>query len=203
MARSTTSTAPASLATGERVERAALQLFFEKGFAGTGIRDIAASAGLGLASMFHYFPNKLAILESLLTDIVDDLQQKMDATLDGVSDPVEQLSRAVQLLVYQHCENRVESFVAQSELRSLEGEKKDEIRAKRATIQRRFIQIVEAGVAEGAFTTVSPKRAALAIVTMCTSVATWYEPAGELKPHDVAEEYVQFALDLLNTHTST
>ena len=186
-----------AIPTAERVEQAALQLFFDKGFAGTTIREIASSAGLGLATMFHYFPNKLAILESLLTDIVDDLQSVLTKALANSSEPVDQLSRAVEVLVYEHCEKRIQSFVAQSELRSLEGTTREEIRRKRAVIQRRFINIVEDGVASGAFTTPAPRRAALAILTMCTSVATWYEPSRELTARDVAGEYVRFALDLL------
>ena len=38
---------------GTRIEQAALQLFAAKGFAGTGIRDIADRAGLSTAALYQ------------------------------------------------------------------------------------------------------------------------------------------------------
>ncbi len=45
-------------ATKERIERAALRLFADKGFAETSIRDIAREAGISLGAMYNHYASK-------------------------------------------------------------------------------------------------------------------------------------------------
>lgn len=53
--------------------------------------------------------------------------------------------------------------------------------------------LVEQGVQAGRFATSFPHEASRAVVTMCTGVARWYRPDGELSPHDLAERYIALA----------
>ena len=39
--------------------------------------------------------------------------------------------------------------------------------------------------------------AARAVVTMCTALATWWQPEGQLTPEQVAAEYVDYALGIM------
>jgi AcrR family transcriptional regulator len=59
--------------------RAAAQLFAVQGYAATGIAQLAAASGGSKARLYHYFPTKQALLQSLLADhlqrLADALQQ--------------------------------------------------------------------------------------------------------------------------------
>src|SRR5688500_7831144 len=46
----------------DAILRAAARLFRERGFAETGMRDIADAAGLSAANLYHYFDGKHALL---------------------------------------------------------------------------------------------------------------------------------------------
>src|SRR4051794_22062211 len=138
--------------TADTIERAALQVFYAKGYHGASIRTIAGAAGIGIATLFHHYPTKAAILERILLRAVDAMQADMDEAIDGAGDPVDQLSRAVHALVVAHCERQSESFVAQSELRSLEDPAATEIRRRRRRVQAVFDDAVEAGRETGEFT---------------------------------------------------
>ena len=62
--------------TREEILRVALQLFTEKGFEGTSTRDISAALGITKSSLYYHFPNKEAIVASLMAQRryeVDDL----------------------------------------------------------------------------------------------------------------------------------
>jgi TetR/AcrR family transcriptional regulator len=52
--------------TAERILDAAEELFSERGFAGTAVRDIAARCGLNPASLYNHFPGKQDIYEAVL-----------------------------------------------------------------------------------------------------------------------------------------
>lgn len=53
----------------EQICQAALELFLEKGFAATTIRDICARSGVNQASIYDYIANKNDILRRLLNDL--------------------------------------------------------------------------------------------------------------------------------------
>jgi AcrR family transcriptional regulator len=53
---------------------AALELFAEGGFHGTGLRDIAGAAGVREAAIYHYFAGKEALFEALITEPPEDAE---------------------------------------------------------------------------------------------------------------------------------
>jgi AcrR family transcriptional regulator len=185
--------------TASRVSASALRLFREKGYAGASIREIAAGADVALATMFHYFSNKAAILEHIMHRIVDELRAELDEAVDPTASAAEQLDAFVRVLVVAHCQRSDDSFVALSELRNLTADASVEVRAKRLEIQHMLERIVEAGVDEGTFNARSPHTAALAVLTMCTSVATWFRPGGPMTPEKLAETYALYARAIVTT----
>src|SRR5262245_43230067 len=60
------SAAGAAPQTRERILDVAEALFAERGFAGTSVRDIAASAGLTAASLYNHFDGKEALYDAVL-----------------------------------------------------------------------------------------------------------------------------------------
>ena len=44
-----------------------------------------------------------------------------------------------------------------------------------------------------------PHAAARAVVTMCTALPSWWRPDGPLTPEQVAEQYVDVALDMMRS----
>lgn len=194
--------APVVAETSTRIEQSALALFRTRGFAGASIREISKGANIALATMFHHFENKSAILEGLLHRIVDTQREELDEALEGLEDPTERLRAYVTVIVVSHCLRSDESFVAERELRSLDEEAQVPIREKRRQIQHILREIVEDGCKSGAYQVPHPATAAIAILTMCTSVASWYRDGRGLAPDDLAEEYADYALAIVHPRTA-
>ena len=55
-------------ATRRRILQIALTLMAQRGVDGTSMRDLASAAGLNVASLYHYFPSKRDLLESVLVE---------------------------------------------------------------------------------------------------------------------------------------
>jgi AcrR family transcriptional regulator len=165
-----------------------------KGYHGASIRAIASAAGIGVATLFHHYPTKAAILERTLHRAVDAMQADLDEAVDGIVDPVERLTQAVLALVIAHCERQSQSFVAQSELRSLEDPVADQIRRKRRKVQAVFDTAIADGLASGQFECDHPREVGRAIVSMGTQVAVWYHAGHGMTPREVGDIYVEMAL---------
>lgn len=76
----------------EQICEAALELFLEKGFASTTIRDICARSGVNQASIYDYIANKNDILRRLLNQLwfskdvksLPDLMRDQDRSLEDI-----------------------------------------------------------------------------------------------------------------------
>ncbi|MFK8022696.1 MAG: TetR/AcrR family transcriptional regulator [Ilumatobacter sp.] len=67
--------------TSERIKRAALQRFVEVGFGSATVDEIAAGAGVGVATLYRRWPDKAALANELMIDYLD----VFDALLEPVS----------------------------------------------------------------------------------------------------------------------
>jgi AcrR family transcriptional regulator len=59
---------PEGSATRRRILQIALSLMAQRGVDGTSMRDLASAAELNVASLYHYFPSKRDLLESVLIE---------------------------------------------------------------------------------------------------------------------------------------
>ena len=74
---------------------AAAQLFADKGYSATTIRDIAGSAGMLPGSVYYHFPSKTALLLKIYRAGVDGLARRVDSAVAGAGDdPWAQLEAA-------------------------------------------------------------------------------------------------------------
>ncbi len=183
--------------TADIIERIALQIFYEKGYHGASIRAISNGAEVGVATLFHHYPSKAAILERIMDEAAAKMRIGLEEATEGLTDPTERLVAALRTFVLAHCERQEESFVAQSEFRRLDPKAFEEIRGKRRQVQAIFDDIVADGIAADQFSTEHPKEVARAIVALGTAVATWYRPGEGMAPAEVAEIHVEMALRLL------
>lgn len=74
----------------ERVEQillAAQKLIGEKGLAALTMVDIATSSGMPLASVYHYFPNRTAVMAELYRIFSDRFQLELKDILGAIAEP--------------------------------------------------------------------------------------------------------------------
>jgi AcrR family transcriptional regulator len=76
-----------------RVDRAALSVFAAKGFVGATVAEIARAAGTATGNVYHYYPDKAALFEAVVSDSFArrfmSLMRRRVRSLDGVVDVAE------------------------------------------------------------------------------------------------------------------
>jgi AcrR family transcriptional regulator len=70
---------------------AAAALFRKQGFAGTGLRDVAAKAGMLLGSLQYRFPTKESLLVTLMERAIERVTRAVRAAAEGAGDPLDRL----------------------------------------------------------------------------------------------------------------
>jgi AcrR family transcriptional regulator len=187
-----------ALSSEEQILLAALACFVEKGFHGTTVRSIAARGGLSVPGLYHHFPSKTALLERLIDDTMDDLITTTESALAAAGPGVvERFDAVVTAHVRFHCERSEESFIGNSELRSLAPTARKRTIRKRDRQQHIFDTVIAEGVAAGVFDIEPHHDASRAMVTMCTAVATWYRRSGPRSAQEIVEIYRQLARNIV------
>lgn len=180
----------------QRVIEAAQRAFYLNGYHGTTMRTISADAGVTVGAPYYHYDSKQAILYEIMTRFMNwSLETTRAACSAATQDPRSQLVTAVWSHVYQHATHQVPSFVVNNELRSLSPGNRTHIIDLRDELQLVFTDAVERGCDEGIFQTPYVRESARAIVTMCTSVASWFKAEGPLSPVEMADRYVKICLD--------
>ena len=187
----------------EAILRAAIAVMAEHGYHGTSVRDIAERAQLSPAAIYYHFTSKQDVLATIMERGIERLLMRTRTALAEAGEaPEDRLCAIVEVQVLFHLESQGATLLGTSELRALDEPLRSKHKAKRLKQQRLFDQVVEEGVAQGAFTTTLPREAARAIVVMCTGVASWFSPRGKLSRDQIVRRYQRLALDMVGAeHT--
>lgn len=182
----------------EALVAAAVANFTTLGYHGTSMRDIARSADVTVASIYHHFASKQEILQHVMIGTMSDLLASTRAAVDaavasGATTPSEKLAALVDAWILFHTTRQAEALIGASEIRSLDDAGRAVLVARRDEQEALFRAIVEEGVAEGAFATRYPREAARAIIEMGSSVSSWYRIGGELSPEEMSVRYRELA----------
>lgn len=89
--------------TRARILAAALELFRQRGFEGTTMREIAASAGVATGAAYYYFDSKDAIVLAFYDQAQGEMAPRLEAALAGSKDLAKRLAAilAVKLDYFQ------------------------------------------------------------------------------------------------------
>ncbi len=88
-----------ALNTEEKIRLAALKVFTEKGFEATKTRDIAAEAGINIASLHYYYRSKEKLFEIVIGETMGRFSGLMDGILDTQMPLHQKIKRFTELYI--------------------------------------------------------------------------------------------------------
>lgn len=100
--------------TKQKVIDATTLLFFQKGFAGTSVRDIAERANVNVSLISYYFKSKQGLLEYAVMNYYETYLEELEETykVNSSADPVRQLKEIIRtMLTYKTEHFHLTSFI--------------------------------------------------------------------------------------------
>jgi AcrR family transcriptional regulator len=172
----------------------ACELFAERGYRGTSMKDVAEALGVRASSLYNHVTSKQDILFAIMDKAMDRALTAQEEALADVGDVSGQLRAATESLVLDFLRNPAEVTVCNTEVRSLDPANRQAIVAKRDRYAGRVRAIIAEGCRAGQFETVNPDLAAFAVLEMGNGAKSWFRPTGRYTDTYVAREYGDFAL---------
>jgi len=159
--------------------------FEAKGYAGTSVDEIARDLGISKAAVYHYWGSKEELLEGIQDRALALLREKLDR-LDEEDNPYEtHFEATVAAYIDAVLENK--SFVSVL-LRDFVSSERT--RERQRAFRHQCREMLEREIAAGNIRASDPEVLTLAIVGLCSTIASWYEPAGKLRPKEVKRVYL-------------
>lgn len=81
-----------------QIRRAARHVFARRGVARTGLAQVAERAGMGRSTLYHYYPDKAALVRDLARDLLQGEAELFNAALQGKGSPLERSERLMDPL---------------------------------------------------------------------------------------------------------
>lgn len=98
----------------QKVIDAASLLFFQNGFHGTSVRDIAEKASVNVSLISYYFKSKQGLLEYAVTQYYESYLKKIEETLEQTTStaPLERLKKIIHTIIhYKQANHQFTCFI--------------------------------------------------------------------------------------------
>lgn len=174
------------------VEKAA-QLFASAGFNGCSVADLATACNTSKSLIYHYYPSKEDILYAVMSSHVDQLVADVEAALGEPGDATAQLAALIHAFMAHYVGAAAKQKVLLNELDNLPPPQRDTIvKQQRIVVDaaQALLVAIHPALAE------DPPRArvkTMLLFGMINWTHTWYDPAGPIKPGEIADLALKMA----------
>lgn len=183
-----------TLAKKREILRAASQVFRRKGLQATGMREIAAEAGMHAGNLYYYFANKQELLAFCQEDSLGQLLAMAEQVVQEAESPEARLRQ----LIVEHIRilnEAIPGSLAHLEVEALEEPWRLRIQERRDEYEEIFRDVIRDGIADGAFRQVDPKVAALAVLGALNWTVKWFQPGGRRSAQDIGDDFSKVLVD--------
>lgn len=177
---------------------AAAELFAERGYVGTNLRDVADALGMSRPGLYYHFPSKEKLLEAIIEELTLSAERQLAAIATNAdSDPEDALRLVVEVTTQWLLSHHIFFRVLDRSEADIPADLREANEAAKRTILAYFVGIIERGIAIGRFRPVDPHVAALVISGMRNWAAWWYKPNGRLSIDELAAIIAEMAVSSL------
>ena len=179
----------------EQVFLHATEMFKNKGYVATSMRDLANELGIEAASLYSHIKSKEEILQKICFDIATEF-------ISGLIDVEEQNIPASEKLrkgIISHTKviarDLAASAVFFNEFRNLSPTYLRNFLLLRINYINRFKKIIEQGIADGEFANIDKKLAVMTIFSSLTWMPSWYNHTEKIDQDKVSKELADMLIN--------
>ncbi|GAA1706725.1 TetR/AcrR family transcriptional regulator [Kribbella yunnanensis] len=181
--------------TSVEIRQAAADLFFEHGYEATSLRAVADRVGIKVGSLYNHMGGKDELLVDIMSTVLDRLHAELDEAVAGAGDePIARLKAVIGAHIRFHARHARETFIGNSELRSLPKEHRQTILQRRRDYEERMRLFIEDAADAAGVELLDARLQSYAVIALGTHVASWFKLRGDVTLDRVVEVYTELSL---------
>jgi TetR/AcrR family transcriptional regulator, cholesterol catabolism regulator len=150
------------------------QLFLDKGYNATTMRDIAEAVGVEAASLYNHIKSKHDLLQTIVTQMANICNEHLEYVKQKEREPITQIESLIRFHVKLMVNNFTFYYVMTHEWKHLEGEALYKFAKERKEYVQSMELIVQKGIDKGAFKNLSPYVVVLNILSAVMGLEFWH-----------------------------
>lgn len=177
-----------NLSRKEQVIRTAAELFREKGYAASSMRDLAQKLGIEAASLYSHIKSKEEILQNLCFDMATEFRKSLDEVEKQKGPASEKLRKGIIGHIQVMAKDLTASAVFMNEHRHLSQPYLREFLLLRINYINRFKDIISEGINTGEFKDIDKKLAVMTLFSSLNWMPQWYDPTSNIVPESLGQQ---------------
>jgi len=173
---------------------AAIDLFGERGYHDTAIRDIAKRANISIGTIYQYVTDKEDVLFLALIEVLDSYLRRIPAALEGLTEPLQRFRAVVAAYCAVNDDNTAATVLAYRETASLRKVRRNLIKQKEIETNNLIAACIEDCIAAGLFAKVDIELFTYQIVLFSHA---WALKAWRFRKLMSLQDYVERGLTLM------
>ena len=175
----------------EKIANYAIDLFAEKGYAATSIRDIANSLKVSSSLLYYYFKNKEELLFTILEAIGEELLHTIDKEKTKAGEPLEVMRDMIlgHIRLVEKENKRAKLFVEQQH--NLSKKYLETINRQHRNIYDLYVDQLRKLREAGIISSDSLSVTAFAIIGMIMWSYRWYRKGGGLSVEEMGNQLIE------------
>lgn len=181
----------------KRILKVAANLFWEKGYIGTSIDEIAKKANMNKALIYYYFENKVSLLNEIISEPLGEMIENATLIVNSNLDPREKFESLVTFHIKFQLSHYGLVGIGHLERKNLP------LKLLRNYVQMRdeyeilFQKVIKEGMEKEQFSFDDCKMGAIFTLGLLTSVTQWYKPKGRYSADEIASLACTYVLGAL------
>jgi AcrR family transcriptional regulator len=167
------------------------ELFAEKGFRATTVREIADAAGILSGSLYHHFSSKESIADEILTQFLNEVLADYRAALEGGGSPRTVLEKIARTGFDSLERHRAAIMMLQNDWNYFREQSRfDYLQKTLLEVERIWIGELKRGIKDGTFRAdLDPKLTYRLFRDTIWVAVRWYRPGGRLTTKQRADQF--------------
>ena len=170
----------------DAVLRESGRLFSRKGYHNTSLEEIASALGVSKGTLYNYVSDKQEILFAFHNMGMDIGERVALQAEESEQNGAGKIRFAIATYIAEVSEE-LGGYGVVAEIGALKPADRAAVLERRDSLDRRFIRMVEEGVADGSLRDVDPRMCVFTFLGAMQLVPNWFSPEGRLTGREVAE----------------
>ena len=179
----------------EAIITKASQLFREKGYNATSMRDLAEHVGVEAASLYNHISSKAEILQEICFKMANQFMTHFEAVEANGKKPIDKVEAILRFHIHQMIENYEEVYVADREWKHLSEPFLSNFQNQRRTYRKRFAAIIQEGIRNNEIKNIDAPTAVLIMLHAVSGLESWHRSTQKISPAELEKNMVMILVD--------
>lgn len=158
----------------EAIVDAAAQLFHQKGFNATSMRDLAEIVGVEAASLYNHIQSKSELLQEICFKVANEFTANIEAINSQALAAIAKIEALLRFHIRQMVYNYEAVYVADREWKHLADPYLSNYQTQRRVYRQRFAAIIEEGIKNKEIKIIDAPTAVLIILHAVSGIESWH-----------------------------